>query len=104
MVRCEMLASLDYVDGIITNDPRDRGFGAASLAEQKKAGIDALDQFCQIPLKYGKPVITNVWFSEESVTEFLRHAGIPMYSVSEDCARAMDGLVKYGEIQRRGRG
>ncbi|MEE8398162.1 MAG: CoA-binding protein [Desulfobacterales bacterium] len=97
----EMLASLDYVDGIITNVPRDRGFGAMSLAEQKKAGIDALDQFCQIPQKFGKPVITNAWFSDESVSEFLHNAGIPMYSISEDCARAMDGLVKYGEIQRR---
>lgn len=98
----EMLASLDYIDGIITSVPRNRSFRAMSLAEQKKTGIDALDQFCRIPKKFGKPVITNAWMSAEDVTEFLRNAGIPMYTVSEDCARAMDGLVRYGEIRRRG--
>ncbi len=97
----EMLASLDYIDGIITNVPIDRSFRAVSLAEQKKAGIDALDRFCQIPSKFGKPVITQTWFSAGNVSEFLRNYRIPMYTVSEDCARAMAGLVRYGEIQRR---
>lgn len=97
----EMLASLDYIDGIITNVPIDRSFRAVTLAEQKKAGIDALDQFSQIPNKFGKPVITQTWFAGGSVSEFLRNARIPMFTVSEDCARAMAGLVRYGEIRRR---
>lgn len=97
----EMLASLDYIDGIITNVPIDRSFRAVSLAEQKKAGIDALDQFSQIPQKFGKPVITQTWFAAGNVSEFLRNARIPMFTVSEDCARAMAGLVKFGEIRRR---
>lgn len=97
----EMLASLDYIDGIITNVPIDRSFRAVSLAEQRKAAIDALDKFSKIPQKYGKPVITQTWFSEGNVSEFLRNAKIPMYTSSEDCGRAMTALVRYGEIRRR---
>jgi len=51
----EKLASLDNIDGIITSVPRDRSLRAKSLADQRKAVITAVDEFCQIPKRYGKP-------------------------------------------------
>jgi acetyltransferase len=97
----EMLASIDYIDGVITNVPTDRNHSSPSLFEQKKALLTGLDVFCQIPQKYGKPVITQRWFVSEAVSEIFRIARIPMYNTPTECARAMYGLVKYSEIKSR---
>ena len=97
----EMLASLDYIDGIITSMPHGRSLRASSLAEQRKAGIDAMERFSMIPEKYGKPVITQTWYPTSNIPEFLRIARIPTFAPSEDCGRAMAALVQYGEIRRR---
>ena len=97
----EMLASIDYIDGVITNVPTDRNHSAPSFFEQRKALLTGLDIFCQIPNKYAKPVITQRWFVSEEVSEILRIAKIPMYNTPTECARAMYGLVKYAEIKKR---
>ena len=97
----EMLASIDYIDGVITNVPTDRNYSAPSFFEQRKALLTGLDIFCQIPNKYAKPVITQRWFVSEEVSEILRIAKIPMYNTPTECARAMYGLVKYAEIKKR---
>ena len=97
----EMLASIDYIDGVITNVPTDRNHSSPSFFEQRKALLTGLDIFCQIPKTYNKPVITQRWFVSEEVSEILRIAKIPMYNTPTECARAMYGLVKYAEIKNR---
>jgi len=98
----EALASLDYIDGIITNAPSEMSFSGGSLAEQKKEILTAVDVLANLPKKYGKPVITQLWHLSDTVSEILRFARIPMYYTPEDCARAMFALVKYAEIKSAG--
>jgi acyl-CoA synthetase (NDP forming) len=97
----EMLASLDYIDGLITNVPSEWGSSASSVAEQKKAIVSAAEAFGKIPEKYGKPIVAQKWFLSEIMTDMLRSAKIPVFYSSEDCARAMYALVKYAEIKNR---
>jgi acyl-CoA synthetase (NDP forming) len=97
----EMLASLNYIDGLITNVPTDRNYSSPSFFEQKKALMTAFDLFCQIPKKYNKPVITQRWFVSNEVSEILKIARIPIFNSPSECARAMYGLVKYSEIKNR---
>ena len=96
----EKLASLENIDGIITSVPRDRSLRAKSLADQRKAVITAVDEFCQIPAKYGTPVITRSTMSSGVVDELLRAANIPVYETVEECVLAMYALVRYGQIRR----
>jgi len=96
----EKLASLDNIDGIITSVPRDRSLRARSLADQRKAVITAVDEFCQIPERYGTPVITRSMMPSETVEELLRAAKIPIYQTVEECVLAMYALVRYGQIRR----
>jgi acyl-CoA synthetase (NDP forming) len=96
-----MVASLNYIDGIITNVPTEVVFNASSFGERKKILIDALEEFCRIPEKYGKPVITQRMMPSETVVEMLQHARIPMYNTTEQCALAMSALTKYAEIKNR---
>jgi len=58
----EMLASFDYIDGLILNVPSERGFRSPSLVEQIRAMLNAFDVFSEIPKKYHKPLITQKWF------------------------------------------
>lgn len=96
----EKLASLDNIDGIITGVPRERSLRARGLAEQKKAVITAIDQFCQIPKKYGVPLITRSMMASETSETFLRAAKIPTYETTEECVLAMYALARYGQIRR----
>lgn len=97
----EMLASFDYIDGVITNVPTDRNYSSPSFFEQKKALMTAFDYLCQIPKKYNKPIITQRWFVSDAVAEILKITRIPMYNSPSECARAMYSLVKYSEIKKR---
>ena len=97
----EKLASLDYIDGIITNVPREASYKASSLAERKKAVITALDAFVGIPEKYGKPIVTQKWMPSETSVEFLRSVGVPMCDTPHQCALAMYALTRYARIKNR---
>jgi acyl-CoA synthetase (NDP forming) len=99
----EKLASLDYIDGIIANVPRDHSFGGNSLAEKRKAVITALDEFGRIPEKTGKPIITQRMMPSETALELLRNARIPIYETPQQCALAMTGLVRYAAIKNERR-
>ncbi|MBW2053059.1 MAG: CoA-binding protein [Deltaproteobacteria bacterium] len=68
----EMLASLDYIDGIITGLPMDRSYKKLSLADRKKALISAVDTFTKIPEKYGKPIVTQTWFVPEIILDIAK--------------------------------
>lgn len=97
----EMLASFDYVDGVITNVPTERNYSAPSLVEQQRVLLNGFDIFTRITEKYGKPVITLSWFVSDLVSGILRSARIPMYDTPVDCALAMHALVRYAEIKNR---
>ena len=97
----EKIASLDYIDAIITNVPRESAFRASSLAESRKAVITAVDAFCSIPKQTGKPIIAQKMMPSEHVTELLSDARIPMYDTSHQCALALYALTRYAEIKSR---
>jgi len=98
----EILASLDYIDGIITNVPV-QWMGGNDWENNKKIGLKGAEIFCEIPRKYGKPIVTQRFRDNEEnfIEEHLKAAGIPIYNTPEDCARAMSALVKYAEIRKR---
>ena len=97
----ERLASFDYIDGIITNIPTERNFSQPTLADQKIALIKAMSDFCRIPEKYGKPIVTFRGNRGEQTVELMKSADIPVYNSSEECALAMLALMKYAAIKDR---
>jgi acyl-CoA synthetase (NDP forming) len=97
----EKLASIDAIDGIITNIPMDRTRKKDSLAQEKMAVISAIERFCNIPNKYNKPVIAQRLNTSESTAELVRSAGIPMYNTTEQCSLAMYALIEYARIKKR---
>ncbi len=96
------LASLDYIDGLISNVPLHLKMGK-SLGDFLKSCIEGAEHFSEIPGKFGKPVVTlrSKDVSQAGVVEVLKGAGIPMYDRPEDCARAMAALVRYAEVKNR---
>ncbi|MCZ2108176.1 MAG: hypothetical protein LC118_01165, partial [Dehalococcoidia bacterium] len=94
------LASLENIDGIITGVPRERTLSKGTLAEQKKAIITALDDFCRIPERTGTPIVARTFGPSAVADELLKAAKIPVYETTEQCALAMYALVRYGQIQR----
>jgi acyl-CoA synthetase (NDP forming) len=96
----EKMASLDNIDAIITGPPRGQSIHVRGLAEQKKAVITALDQFCKIPEKYGKPLLVRSMGTDSLTKEMLRAAKIPIFGSTEECSLAMSALYQYGQIHR----
>lgn len=96
----EALASLDYIDGVITNAPHMRST-APTVGQRIKDSITGTEILGSIPKKYGKPVITLSWRTPDVIRSVLQSSGIPIFGEPEECARAMYALVRYGEIRRR---
>lgn len=97
----EKLASIEDIDGIITNVPMDRTTENASPARTKIAIMAAIERFCDIPGKYNKPIITQKLHSSDTTMELLKAAKIPMYNTSEQCSLAMTALTQYAQIRQR---
>jgi acetate---CoA ligase (ADP-forming) subunit alpha len=97
-----ILASLDYIDGLITNVPKHLT-RAKSLGDYLKGAIEGAERISEIPRQYGKPLITlqSKGIDNQNILEVLKSAGIPIYDTPEDCARAMSALVRYAEIKKR---
>jgi len=95
----EKLASFEYIDGIITETPRDRSLAAGSFAEGRKAVITALDEFCRLPGRYSTPIITHSVMQSPAVAELLRVGKVPIYDSAEKCALAMYALVHHAEAR-----
>jgi acyl-CoA synthetase (NDP forming) len=96
----EILASLDYIDGIITNVPV-TAFASNAIGEYVKIGIKGAEILAGIPEKYNKPVVCMRFseISDDITSSIIKSAGIPAYSTPEDAARAMYALVKYSQIK-----
>jgi len=98
----EALLSLDYIDGIITGVPNTRlDVYLPSLAERRKASIDIVSSFADLPKKYNKPIITQVWFHNDREMEFIKRANIPIYDTPAEVSRAMAALVNYAKIKNK---
>jgi acyl-CoA synthetase (NDP forming) len=95
-----ILASLDYIDGIITNVPVHLT-SAKSVADYMKGSIEGAELFAEIPEKYGKPVVVlqSKGIINQNILDVLKSAGIPIYDRPEDCSRALAALVKYARIK-----
>lgn len=91
----EMIASLDYIDGIITAPISIAN--RETLSDRDQA---ILNRVTSIPQKYGTPLILNGFrgasFDDPALQRY-RTAGIPAF-FAEDCARAMYALSRYGEV------
>jgi acyl-CoA synthetase (NDP forming) len=96
----EIVASLDYIDGIITSG----GFAAWDMTPDRIRNLLAeAEALTSIPQRFGKPLITTTmrWHASDIALDLYRRAGIPYYTTPEESARAMHGLMKYGEIRRQ---
>jgi len=94
------VAGLDYIDGIITQGP----FAGFDLSpERLRSVLDETEAVTAIPQNYGKPLIATAmrWHAPDIVLDLLTRAGIPYYTTPEESARAMYGLMRYGEIRQR---
>lgn len=96
----EIVASLDYIDGIITQGP----FAGFDLSPDRIRNLLAeMEAVTAIPHKYGKPLVATAmrWHATDITLDLLSRTGIPHYTTPEESARAMYGLMKYGEIRRQ---
>ncbi len=96
----DRLLSLDYVDGIIINAPFLMPFPGVSTPEAAlQSSIDAIKMFKEVSWGRGKPIITLGPIAAV-LRDKMKEAGIPCYDTPGDCARAMNGLVRYAEIRQ----
>ncbi|MBU2645822.1 CoA-binding protein [bacterium] len=95
-----ILASLDYIDGLITNVPMHLT-GGKSVGDYMRGSIEGAEHFARIPAETGKPVVTlqSKGITNLNIREVLKAARIPIYDSPEDCSRAMAALVKYARIR-----
>lgn len=97
----ERVASLDYIDGIITNIPTAWLWSATPL-ELARADAEGAEILASIPRKHGKPIVCLRWLGAESkgIVGMIQSVGIPAFDTPNDCARAMSALVKYAQVRR----
>ena len=96
----EKLASFDYIDAIITNEPREFILGKETRAERKIEAIQGIEQWCNIVTGKKIPIVTNSMMASPLISGFLKNAGIPTFESSEQSALAMYALAEYGRIKR----
>jgi acyl-CoA synthetase (NDP forming) len=98
----EIIASLDYINGIIIPGP---WIGWGLTPERIRDVVAEAEMVTAVPQKYGKSVICTAMSMGQPgsvmVLDLFRRAGIPYYTTPEESARAMYGLARYGEIRRQ---
>jgi acetyltransferase len=98
----EVLAKLDYIDGIITQGLWASFYTTPARIKQLASEVEIVTS---IPEKYGKPMVCTQMAmripSGDLAMDLYRQAGIPAYSTPEESARAMWGLMRYGEIRHQ---
>jgi acetyltransferase len=96
----DIVAGLDYIDGLIILPPVP--FFDRSLETQRQL-LEAYEILGAIPEKYGKPLIATSIYSEfGGGLQVLKDLGkIPFYLTPEDCARAMVCMAQYAQVSRR---
>jgi len=98
----EILAQLDYIDGIIISGP---WVGWDFSPDRVRHLLTEAEMVTSIPQKYGKPVISTAiaarFAGSDLALNLYRREGIPIYDTPEESARAMYGLMRYAEIRRQ---
>ena len=99
----EILAQLDYIDGIIISSPWS---GWDSSPDRIRHPLAEAEMVTSIPTKYGKPVISTaiagrLAAGSDLALNLYRRERIPLYDTPEESARAMYGLMRYAEIRRQ---
>jgi acyl-CoA synthetase (NDP forming) len=67
--------------------------------------LSTAEMISEIPQKYGKPLIaTTMRNSMHGIAyELMRERDIPFYEFPEEATRAMYGLYRYSQLQKRSR-
>ncbi len=96
----EKLLSLDFIDGVITNDPINWSVDKSSATADADRDVA---RFASLPGKYNKPLITlhSPGFADFVTDNTRTKSGVTIYETPEQCARAMYTLSEYAEILRR---
>ncbi|MFH1382114.1 MAG: CoA-binding protein [Chloroflexota bacterium] len=101
------LAQLDYINGIIANQPALPPAVGSSPTEQEQAVVQIREYLTAIPQKYGKPLLfmhLPGFPTDAAIQKMLADAGILTFPTCEEAVRTMYALVSYGQIKRRDAG
>ncbi len=94
----DIILSLDYIDGCIIPGATGGGDSAENIRRLLAEGEGVVEML----KKYNKPLVAYALPGGQQIAlNILRRAGIPVYAVPEETARAMWGVMQYGEIRRK---
>jgi acyl-CoA synthetase (NDP forming) len=94
----DIICSLDYIDGCIIPAATGGGGSAAGIRNLLAEG----EAVVEILKKHGKPLVAYAMPGGSNIAkDILKKAGIPVFVTPEETARAMWGVMKYGEIRRK---
>ncbi|MFH0847533.1 MAG: CoA-binding protein [Chloroflexota bacterium] len=94
----DIILSLDYIDGCIIPGATGGGDTAENIRRLLAEGEGVVEML----KKYNKPLVAYALPGGQQVAlNILRRAGIPVYAVPEETARAMWGVMQYGENRRK---
>ncbi|MFC1904951.1 hypothetical protein ACFLXT_04235, partial [Chloroflexota bacterium] len=96
----EILLALDYIDGIIIRGMMERPSSGTLTADEVAEVVADAEGIISVLKKYSKPLIVSSLPAGATHIgiDLLIKASIPIYAIPEEAARAMWGLVRYGEI------
>lgn len=93
----DIILALDYIDGCIipaATGGSDNPDGIRRLLAEGEGVVEIFNKYKKPLVAYalpgGSPIAVNI----------LKSAGIPVFAEPEDAARALYGVMKYGEIRR----
>ncbi|MFH1382275.1 MAG: hypothetical protein ABIH70_05210 [Chloroflexota bacterium] len=98
----DVLLSIDYIDGIIVRGMIEQSSSDELTANERAEIVAEAEGMVSLFKKYGKPIVVSSMPTQTTSigADIFKKAGIPTYGTPEDAARAMWGLVRYGEILR----
>lgn len=96
----QLLAQSPQIDAIITMAPVN--IWSTNMAYVREV-LSTAEMISEIPAKYGKPLIaTTMRNSMQGIAyELMRERKIPFYEFPEEATRAMYGLYRYSQLQKR---
>lgn len=98
----EIVAGQDNIDGLIVMPPRDN-FDRYTPASAMIETLKQTEAVATIPTKYHKPIVVAANESRMAgpVDEILKRYHIPTFENPVDCAKALLGMVKYGQVLKK---
>jgi acyl-CoA synthetase (NDP forming) len=95
----DMVASLDYIDGILMSF----WGGNLNTLEEMEETLRATKILASLPEKYGKPVfMTSLRSSMQGpIYDILKESDVLFFESPEECVRAMHGMVEYVRILKK---